>query len=101
MIPVQVMEIAWPPFSNLRFCSSKVRDDKLGSSNQFSAAEKDEGRVIYIVGLKNENTVPLMKRMGARLSPCLTPLVREELFKILPNIEVDRNIRVQLLEYHD
>jgi hypothetical protein len=29
-----------------------VRDDKLGSSNQFSAVEKDEGRVIYIVGLE-------------------------------------------------
>jgi hypothetical protein len=39
--------------------TSKVGDDTLGSSNQFSAAEKDEGRVIYRVGLEEREHCPL------------------------------------------
>jgi hypothetical protein len=32
--------------------ASKVRDDKLGSSVQVSAAEKGEGRIVHIIGLE-------------------------------------------------
>jgi hypothetical protein len=74
MIPVQALESTWPPFSSLRFCSSlsvntsqpktsKVRDNKLGSSNQVSAAEKDEGCVINIVGLEERTNYPLVEVM--------------------------------------
>jgi hypothetical protein len=77
MISVQALESAWPPFSNLGFCSSlhsvntsqpktsKMRDDKLGSSNQFSAAEKDAGRVIHIVGLEERERCSLVEVLGS------------------------------------
>jgi hypothetical protein len=41
MIPVQALESEWPP--------SKVRDDKLGGGDHFSAAEKYEGRIVDIL----------------------------------------------------
>jgi hypothetical protein len=43
--------------------TSKMRDDKLGGGDHFSAAEKYKGRtIIDIIGLeKHENIVPLLE----------------------------------------
>jgi hypothetical protein len=48
--------------------TSNLRDDKLGSSNQFSAAEKDEGRVIHIVGFEERELCSLVEVLGSTSS---------------------------------
>ena len=43
----------------------KVRDDELGSGDQFFAAEKDEGRIVHIVGLEERELCSLVEVLGS------------------------------------
>jgi hypothetical protein len=88
--------------------TSKVRDDTLGSSNQFSAAEKDEGHVIHWMSSKVRGFgFPFLvervgycvndkdKEDGCWVVALFDSACRAELFESLPNFEVDPNICVQ------
>jgi hypothetical protein len=71
MILVQALESEWPPFSSFRFSltssvnsqtkTSKVRDDKLGGGDHFSAAEKCTGRIVDIIGLAKREHCALLE----------------------------------------
>jgi hypothetical protein len=75
MIPVQASESEWPPFRVFAFSltssvnsqtkTSKVRDDKLGGGDHFSAAEKNEGRIVDIIGLEEREHCALVGVIGS------------------------------------
>jgi hypothetical protein len=48
--------------------TSKVRYDKLGGGDQFSAAEKYEGRIVDVIGLEERELGALV---GVDISTCI------------------------------
>jgi hypothetical protein len=45
--------------------TSKVRDDKLGGSDHFSAAEKYKDRIVDIIGLEEREHCALVRVLGS------------------------------------
>jgi hypothetical protein len=45
--------------------TSKVRDDKLGGGDHFSEAEKNEGRIVDIIGLDEREHCALVGVLGS------------------------------------
>jgi hypothetical protein len=73
MIPVQALESECSPFSKFALDSSmnsqsktpKLRDDELGSGDQFSMAKKDEGCIVHIIGLEGRGLCSLVGVLGS------------------------------------
>jgi hypothetical protein len=49
--------------------TTKVRDNKLGSGDQFSASEKDESCIVHIIGLEEHNLGSLVNMIGPTQPP--------------------------------